>query len=168
MATDDDLSKYGEIFSTELMDELKESSDLARALIPIGEISPIMVNIPGVPAPDINVWQLCDGSEITNPDSPLRTIGGTQRFTPDLRGRYIKVASALGESGDLGGENDTELFNHAHGGKTGTFTSPEDVDQDNVLREAAFVHDHTIAEAFPDPVNVEPPFFVVKFYMRIQ
>jgi len=167
---DDDRAKFGEITSQELATELGDNIDFMNLLIPIGEVTPILVGLSGVPPVDANIWQECNGSKITNPNSPLKTIGGIERFTPDMRDRYIKVPTIFGESGDTGASN-TKALLHDHGGVTGTFTSPEGVDQSTILgslREAAQTHTHPIQNAFVAPVNIEPPFMTVKFFMRIQ
>lgn len=57
-------------------------------LVPIGSIVYIQTNQIGGGTPDPNVWQFCDGSEIVNPNSPIRSIGLNQRFTPDMRSRF--------------------------------------------------------------------------------
>jgi len=165
---DDDRALYGIIASQELAGELAQNIDAMNLLIPMGEVVPIVTGITGVPPVDANVFQECNGSEITNPNSPLRTIGGVQHFTPNMIDRYIKIPAVFGQSGQVGGVNETSAFNHDHLGVTGDFTTGEDVDQSSALREAAQVHNHPIAEAFPNPVNIEPDFVTVKFFMRIQ
>jgi len=165
---DDDRAEFGIIASQELAGELSQNISAMDLLIPLGEVVPIATGIAGVPTPDPNVWQECNGSEITNPNSPLRSIGGTQRFTPDMVDRYIKVPTIFGESGLTGGENETDDLEHDHEGVTGDFTSAEDVDQSSALQESAFVHNHTISTELSGPINIEPPFVTVKFFMRIQ
>jgi len=164
---DDDKALFGIISSQELATELAANITLMDLLIPIGEIVPILVGLAGVPTPDPNVFQECNGSEITNPNSPLRTIGGSQKFTPNMLNRYLKVPTVFGQSGEVGGVNIATVFDHDHLGVTGTFTSPEGVDQDNDLQESAFVHAHLISSSLGS-VAVDPPFVGVKFYMRIQ
>jgi len=164
---DDDRALFGVISSNELATELAENITLMDLLIPLGEIVPILVGLTGVPAVDANVFQLCDGSEITNANSPLRTIGGSQKFTPNMSNRYIKVPTVFGQSGQVGGVNVETGLSHDHFGITGDFTSPEAVDQDDDLQESAFIHAHPIAVGLSS-IPVEPPFIGVKFYMRIQ
>lgn len=164
---DDDL-QFGDIISNEVKTSLKNTIDFLSAMVAIGEIAPIMTNIPGVPTPDPNIWQECNGSEITNENSPLRTVGATINTTPDMREHYIKVPLIFGTSGVPGGENDTYLFRHDHGGLSGGHVAPDDVDSGNDLDEAVGTHYHTISYDFNFLVNVEPPFYTVKFFMRIQ
>lgn len=163
----DDLN-YGSIISYEVATELKDNIDLLSLVVPIGEIVPIAVDIPGVPTPDPNIFQECNGLEITNENSPLRSIGDQIRFVPDMRERYVKIPITFGESGVAGGLNDSYIFRHNHGGKTGTHSAPEDGDPSSSQRMAARVHDHAIDYDFDYPMNVEPPFYTLKWFMRIQ
>ena len=166
---DDDDLEFGDVVSNEIKLSLKNTIDYLSAIVAIGEIAPIMTNIPGVPTPDPNIWQECNGSEITNENSPLRTVGDTINTTPDMREHYIKVPLIFGTSGVPGGENDTFLFRHDHAGRTGEHINPDDdVDSGDDDDEAVGSHSHTIAFDFDFQVNVEPPFFTVKFFMRIQ
>ena len=163
----DDL-EYGDIVSFEVSSQLKDNIDLLSLVVPVGEITPIMVGITGVPTPDSNIWQECNGSEIVNENSPLRTIGNEQNFTPDLRERYIKVPIIFGQSGQIGGLNNTFIFRHNHAGVTGAHEAPEDGDPSNDQRMAEPFHTHTIQFDFNFSINIEPPFFTVKWFMRIQ
>ena len=166
---DDNNVDFGSIVSFELKEQLKEGIDFMDLVIPVGEIVSILTGIPGVPDPDPNVWQECNGSEIVNPGSPLRSIGGQQYFTPDMTNRYIKVPEIFGQSGQPGGFNSTFFFRHRHAGVTGVHNTPEDVDHSSVAREAAFSHAHPINYSFDGaPVNIEPPYYTVKWFMRIQ
>ena len=165
---DEDDLEFGDIVSYELATIIKDNIDLLSLAVPTGEVVPIMVGIPGVPTPDANIWQECNGSEIINENSPLRTIGGVQRFTPDLRERYIKVPQIFGQSGDEGGLNDSYIFRHNHAGVTGGFVAPEDGDPSGSQFMTAINHAHTIDYSFDFATNVEPPHFTVKWFMRIQ
>lgn len=165
---DEDDLQFGDVISFELATILKNNIDLLSIAVPVGEVVPIMTGIPGVPTPDSNIWQECNGSEITNENSPLRTIGATQRFTPDLRNRYIKVPQIFGESGVDAGFNDNFIFRHDHAGVTGGFTAPEDGDSSSNQFRTASNHAHTIDYSFDFAFNVEPPFFTVRWFMRIQ
>jgi len=164
---DDDKALFGIISSFELAGDLATNVVAMNLLIPLGEIVPILTGLPGVPTPDPNIFQVCDGGEITNPNSPLRTIGGVQRFVPDMRDRFIKVPSVFGQSGETGGVKEFNLA-HDHGGRTGDFTSGIDVDQSSAVPAASAVHDHEIEEALSASFNIEPPFTTVRYFMRIQ
>lgn len=165
---DSDDVKFGKVISEEVSAQLKDSIDLLSASIPIGEICPIMTNIPGVDNPNPDIWQECVGDEITNPNSPLRSIGGIQRFTPDMRERYLKVPAVAGNAGVPFGLNDNYIFRHNHGGFTGTHTSPSDVEKGGNRSSSDLHHNHVVNYSFDYPVNVEPPFYTLKWFMRIQ
>jgi len=162
-----DLS-FGDVVSYEVATDFKENIDLLTLMVPVGEIFPIMVGIVGVAYPDSNIFQECNGSEIVNANSPLRSIGGQKRYTPNMIDRYIKVPTAFGESGNVGGFNNSWIFRHNHAGLTGTVTSPEDGDASSSQDMTAMSHNHTISYDFDHAVNVEPPFMTVKYFMRIQ
>jgi hypothetical protein len=162
-------SDFGDVISVELAEAMRKNLDFLRAVCAIGEVAPIMVNIPGVPLPNPNYFQECNGSEITNENSPLRSLGLTQYFTPDMRDRYIYITKIGGQNaGTQGGANTTYDFKHNHGGYTGSVGTNHSSRHSNESREAAFTHNHTIAFSHADPINMEPPFYTVKFYMRIQ
>lgn len=165
---DDDLTEFGRIVSQELATLIKENIDYLHASIPVGQVCPIMVNIPGVATPDPAVWQLCDGSEITHPSSPLRSTGGNTHFTPNLTDRFVRFVTTVGESGTSGGANTTTAFSHSHGGWTGEWESPEDADPSNNAQNTSITHRHTIANDLTTPINMEPEYFILKFFMKIQ
>ena len=165
---DSDDLKFGNIISYEVATELKENIDLFSLLVPVGEVIPILVDIPGVPTPDSNIFQECNGSEITNENSPLRTVGAIQKFTPDMRDRYIKVPQVFGQSGNLGGLNNSYIFRHNHGGATGSHIAPEDGDASNQQQSTKPDHAHLVSYSFDFQTNVEPPFYTLKWFMRIQ
>ena len=163
------ISNFGDIVSIELAESLRVNIDFLQNVCAIGQIAPIMVDLPGVPDPDINYWQECNGSEITNENSPLRSLGENRHYTPDMRERFIMMVKPNSQdAGSLAGENNTYAFKHHHGGYTGSVGSNSDSDHSHSAREAAFSHNHTIAFDFNYPVNVEPPFYTVKFSMSLQ
>lgn len=168
MKIDDNRADFGSIVSSELKEELKEGIDYLDLVIPVGECVPFLTNVPGVPTPDSDIFQECNGSEIIHPASPLRSQGSQQNFTPDMRNRYVKVPAVFGQAGQVGGQNATWLFRHNHGGVTGTHGSPTDVDHSGAAREAAFGHNHTIGYSFNFAMDVQPPFYTLKWFMRIQ
>jgi len=164
----DQITEYAKILSQELATTIHYNSLLLNTIIPIGSVIPIMTNIPGVPAPDLNIFQECDGSEITNENSPLRSIGGENRYVPNLIEHYLRVPSTFGLSGQNGGVNDSTLFAHNHGGVTGYQENDEDGDPSGDEFMAARRHRHGINSDLVNPLNVEPPYFTVRFFMRIQ
>lgn len=160
-----DWTKYAKIFSQELATAIYNNNVWLNALIPVGMVIPIMTNIPGVASPDPNIWQECDGAEITNENSPLRSFGGVQYFTPNLIDKYIRVPTSFGFAGLDGGVNAYD-FTHNHGGYTNLHEHPEGMDHSNSANRAKIYHNHTM-ESDLGLINMEPPFFTVRFFMRI-
>lgn len=162
---DDNYSKYGKIVATELLQTIKAAIDYINAAVPVGEMVPIMTNIPGVVI-NPKIWQECDGSEITDADSPLHSLPGSPRFTPNMTDRYVKFPS-IGLVGLTGGQNFRTDLGHSHGGRTGStgYGDNNDTDSDHF---GSTDHYHTIATDLNAPVNCEPPYYTVKFFMRIQ
>lgn len=166
---DNDRGDFGTIGSFQAAEEFRAGLDFLSLVIPVGEVVAIIVGIPGVPTPDPNIFQECDGSEIVNPGSPLRSIGDDFRFVPDMRDRYAKIPQIFGQSGQAGGKNNLNILRHDHGGITGDYVTPEGADVSNETREPAFRHRHEIDYSFDDgPINVEPPYYTLKWFMRIQ
>lgn len=163
---DDNLTEFGDIFSQELATFIKDNITYIQKSIPVGQVIPILTHIPGVPAPNPNIWQECNGSEITNPNSPLRSTGDLKRFTPDMRDRYIRAATVIGESGQVVGEN-AQSLSHNHGGQTGVYVTPENADSGGA-RNVSFGHSHPIGSDLTTPISMEPAFYTVKFFMKIQ
>lgn len=164
---EDLLAEFGDVVASEMLDELRKNMDFMSSFCPVGAVVPILTGFPGVPAPDSNIFQECDGSEITNPNSPLRSQGSSTRFVPDMRNRYIRMPKLFGLSGNAGGENATLKFKHNHGGRTNTVGVGGAI-RGGYNKRHARSHSHAIKTSFPNPVNVEPPYYTVRFYMRIQ
>ena len=168
---DDDQGKFATIMSHELATLIQQNIAYLAASIPIGHIAPIMVNIPGVPTPDPNVWQLCDGSEITNPFSPLASVGINQRYTPDLRNKYPRCA--LLETTNPTGGTQTYDAEHDHGGVTGDTTPTPNVYWEGGLfgphdRRKGDLHNHDLGNALADDIVVDyPAHLKVNAYMKI-
>ena len=107
-------------------------------LSPIGTIIFINTNQYGGGQPNFALWQICDGSEITNPNSPIRSIGLNQRFTPNLKDRYLKGANAS----NLNPTGGSQLHNLAHGHSTGGPSAEGGGMQDKGDRRRRETHDH--------------------------
>lgn len=164
---DDLYGNFGKIKSRELAAEVKTATDLIYAMIPVGSIHPILVHVPGCPLPDPNIWQECNGSEITNPNSPLRSQPGQPRYTPDMRERYLRITQSLGQVGFTGGVNSYSGFGHSHG--IGSWSSPENADSSKSGTQNTMLdHSHGMSSDLNGTYDFEPEFYVLKFYMRIQ
>lgn len=115
---DDNMTDAGDIVSVEVFQQLAQNCNYLIDSMPIGSIVPICVGLTGVPTPNPDIWQECDGSVITNQNSPMH--GQT---VPDHRGRYLKGQSSTGTIGFYGGSN-TKTLTHGHGGGTGDTWKP--------------------------------------------
>lgn len=165
----DNVANFSDVVSYNLAGSMKLNIDFLQGVCAVGMIAPILTGLPGVPEPDSNIWQLCDGSEITNENSPLRSLGANLHYTPNMIDRFVMMVKPGGQSsGTLGGENNTFALRHNHGGYTGSVGTNGNGRHSHSQREAAFSHNHTIAQDFIFAVNFEPPYYTVKFYMRIQ
>jgi len=163
--SEDDL-KFGRIYSNDFATSLYNNAIILNSMIPLGMVVPIMTNIVGVPEPDPNMWQECNGNEIINENSPLRTVGEVRNYTPNLIESYIKIPTSFGLSGTEGGINIFK-FTHNHTGHTPNHENPTNVDPDHQLGQAAHFHNHPVNNDLSE-FNIEPPYQTVKFYIRIQ
>lgn len=143
--------------------KMAQNINLLGEMAKIGSIRQIQLNQIGVPAPDPTIWQLCDGEEITSPTSPLRTMGMVQRFTPDLRGRFVRGATNA-ISNSFGG-SDAAATSHAHGGSTGNVGGTikgEEGDEKAARKD----HNHNIESNLNDSPN-NPTHQILAFYLKI-
>lgn len=162
---EEELVKFGAVHSKELATTLRLNMALLYNMIPVGSIHPIMTNLAGDPDP--NRWQLCDGSEILHPNSPLRSVAGSPRFTPNMSDKFIRITTSLGVVGNTGGVKDFSGFGHSHSTNTvGSAGQSTDSDKSG----ACYVHDHShgINGDLYGTYYMEPPFVMLRYYMRIQ
>ena len=96
----------------ELLKKMAMNNNYLLNLMPVGAIIFVNGSQSGVTLPDINYWQLCDGSEITNPNSPIRTIGIFQRFTPNLFEKFPRGSNDT-INNNSGGTH-THNLDHTH------------------------------------------------------
>lgn len=157
---DDDLSNYGELVSVEAFSAITKNLNYLIDSMPVGSIIPILAGMPGVPTPDPRLWQLCDGSMITEQRSELH-----DNPTPDFKDRYSKGADSPGLAGQTGGANE-KSFNHDHGGIT-SFYDNADNSEFGVNFLTFHPHAHLISFDLPGTNNVEPSHFRVLHYIKI-
>lgn len=96
----------------EIIRKLIRNNNFLLDLAPIGTIIFVNINQQGGGQPNSNYWQICDGSEITNPNSPLRSIGLNLRYTPDFKDRYPCGADTTTVN-NFGGTH-THMLQHQH------------------------------------------------------
>ncbi len=68
---DDDITEYGDLVSVEMFQAIADNINHLIDGAQPGKIMMIATGITGVPDPDPKIWQLCDGSLITEPSSPM-------------------------------------------------------------------------------------------------
>ncbi len=166
---DDNLAEFGDIVSWELAKALRANIDALYASVPVGEICPILTDVPGVEI-DPNIWQECNGTAITLATSPLRGTESTPRLTPDMSDRYMKVPSA-DPVGTYGGFNTFNGFGHNHGGVTGVHDAPQGADwsdSGDAQYNVAAHHAHGIPWQTVGDENMEPRYYTLKFFIKIQ
>ena len=142
-------------------------------LAPIGEIVYINVNLSGQPDPDR--WQICDGSEITNPKSPLKTDPNppnTQRFVPDLRNTYARFSPNTTSNNIVNSTSPSAVgsqfhaLSHNHGG-TGSAGGGGGLD-DDPERLSGGSHAHGIVSNFSSAEFIDSPAYVFfNAYMKV-
>lgn len=147
------------------------NSNFLGDLVPIGTIQMVNINQVGVAPLSPNVWQLCDGNEIVHPDSPLRTIGFNQNFTPNIDEKYVRNAPAV--TGNSVGGSWTFALGHNHGGLTGARDPAVVVNYDNWTDDSAnsagLPHQHSIHTALGTDITIDyPQWFKVAAYLKIQ
>jgi len=123
----------------------------------IGSIANIQINQVGVSAPNSSIWQLCDGSEIVDPGSPLRTIGLTTRFTPDYDLKFLRIDDTVDEN-PVGG-SDTFNLTHDHGGQTTGLTPVQPVlgNTGSDRKNHDPFHEHGISDDLTSPIAIDSP-----------
>jgi hypothetical protein len=134
-------------------------------LMPLGSIVALQTNQPGGGTPDPNIYQFCDGSEITNSNSPIRSIGLNQRFVPDLRAKFPRAANNLLTNPISG----TWEHNLAHGHGTGGPSSiGATITANKGDRRRRDVHNHSVPDQYASPTIIETPAYIAyNFYMKI-
>lgn len=103
---------FGRTVSEETIRKFIENSNMLAELAKIGSIVAINTAIPGVPSPNAQILQPANGSEILNGDSPLRSDLITQRYTPNLDGKFLRGAPDT-VSNPTGGSTTVDL-QHEH------------------------------------------------------
>lgn len=155
---------YPHTVSEEVVRKLAHNMNLLGKLCPLGSIRAIQLNQHGVQAPDPILLQLCDGSEITNPISPLRTVGLAQKFTPNMTGRMVRGAPDT-VSNNFGG-NFTIDLSHDHNGNTG-LSGGSIKGEEGDEKTSRQNHRHPIVTDMSNVEPVNPCSQLLAFYMKV-
>jgi hypothetical protein len=158
---DDALTTEGNLVSVETFTAIANGLAYLQDSMPVGTEVVVLTGFPGVPTPNPQIWQLCDGSLVTNQNSPLRNQNTPNRASTG----FLHRGAAAGQVGLTGGTN-TKDFTHAHGGLTGVFTPrPNNLDEEDVFNEG-IAHAHGIFQDL-SVRNVEPPNIRLNHYIKI-
>jgi hypothetical protein len=155
---------YKSSITQEVIRKLIHNSNFLQDLAPVGTIIFVNTNQLGGGQPNSAFWQLCDGSEITNPQSPLRSVGLNLRRTPDLKDLYPRGAEFSNTNPTAGSHNHNLSHSHSTGGASadgGGLKKKGD-------RRRRNPHSHALAAQYNNPIVIEAPAYLyVVAYMKI-
>lgn len=159
---DDDDTNHGDLLSVELFAKIADNVNYLIDSNPVGKVIMVLYGLTSVPLPDPNYWQLCDGSPIIDPLSPL--VGFN---TPDYTdvGRFLRGFSTLGQVGNFSGSH-TKNLSHSHGGATGADMTDQ-CDNDNDFF-GGVAHVHSITPNLGSAINFEPPHTRILHFIKIR
>lgn len=168
---DDNVADPGDLISVEAFQVVAHNiNNLIDSMTP-GTIIPVLTGFSGVPIPNPELWQLCDGSPITNVDSPLRGQNTPNYIEPEVGtsgGRYMRGYINAGTIGNYGGANLHSLAHNHNGG----FTEYKDTPLANADTDDDFMsvlgHRHAIGVGLPALINFEPEYVCVSHYLKIK
>lgn len=152
--------------SEDTVKKLIHNTNLLRALMPIGLLKAVHFNIPGSRIPPESIFQICDGAEITDPNSPLN--GSSTQNTPDMEDRLVRGGSDDTELGNEAGGNATADLTHTHA--TGNYVS---AGGNNILAEgdnhfsAWPSHHHGNLTNGLSTISLYPRHLKVAFFLKI-
>jgi hypothetical protein len=152
----------------EVMKKLIANFNFVGNLLPVGAVIFVNVNNVGVSIPNPNVWQECNGSKITHPDSPLRSVGVDEKFTPNLQNKYVRCATQTLTTLPTGGNQSFDL-EHDHLGGTGNDDPPgPDAYESSGDRRIRVTHSHSIDSDLQTTITVDAPAYMrLVAYMKI-
>lgn len=139
--------------SEEVIRKMAQNCNSLSLLCPVGMVVGAAINIPGCPNVDSNLYQYCDGTEITNATSPLKSDNITHYFTVNMQGVFVR--GALLESANNFVGNVSVDISHDHGGATGGHTEFLDPQSGSDWAGGDQTHAHAISL---DLVNANPDF----------
>jgi hypothetical protein len=152
----------------EVIRKLIRNNNFLLDLAPVGTIIFVNSNQLGGGQPSSSFWQVCDGSEITNPNSPLRSLGLNLRYTPNLKNKYPCGAEFENSNPEYGSHEHQLAHSHSTGGASSQGGGLEEKG-DKRRREP---HSHTLRTQYNNqndaPTIVESPAYIYYIaYMKI-
>lgn len=169
---DDQELSYKRPVSEETVRKLIQNTNMLGSLALIGSVRAVAVNTPGVPLPSTAQFQLADGTQITDTNSPLQATSGHPRATPKLNDKYIRGASSPTSNADTGdldpGTSRTRDLSHTH--NTGFVFSPivgEEGDERKAYDQDHLNHNHGIVSDLSDADPIELANVQTAYYLKI-
>lgn len=149
----------------ETVRKIAQDVNMLRQLVPVASIRGIQIGFGGLALPNSTIWQVCDGGEITDPDSPLNT--DLTQNTPDMQNRFVRGADDGTTAGSEAGGAAVVALNHTHviGNHTAQF--PLTLDNNNVRDGIKHVHSHPLQEDLPEEATLDPKNVQVVFFLKI-
>jgi len=131
--------------------------------IPIGFLLPFHrdlqpVSGPALPDPTSDIWQFCDGTVISDSDSPI-----DGQAVPDLRSSFLKGTS--GTQFVTGGQETISLFHDHITGFTDNRQPDTQADNNNDL-QSGIVHNHPVTNDLSLLEDIVPLHIEYHIYMR--
>jgi hypothetical protein len=154
---------FGTTICPALWKKAAELAEYVNKSYPIGMLMFFNASQSNIPAqPDPLFWQFCDGSAVTNTNSPL--LG---QILPDFRNKFFRHPST-GETFLSQGGADSVSVAHDHGGMTGLASDWDSLNLDNGpwRAQAIGMHQHTIA-ASSGSVTTIPAYHELQVFVRI-
>lgn len=150
----------------DLIKKLCQNINMLGELAVIGAIECFDINQAGANSPEATIFQLADGGEITNVDSPLRSSGPTTRLTPDTRNRYIRGATGATTSGNELGGAATVSLQHNHT-PTSSVTYPLVGNAGSDGYGGPATHHHDVANELSAAEPLEEAYVMTAMYLKI-
>lgn len=153
--------------SDETVRKIIQNINMLSKLAEIGQIISVAVNQPGVSTPSPLQFQQCDGSEITQENSPLQSTSGSPKFTPDTRDFFLRGAPDESTNGQTA-PNLTTNLQHAH--STSTIVQPrvgEGGDERHAYSDSDLPHNHPLSDDLNPAEPIDPANLKIVHYLKI-
>lgn len=151
----------------EVVRKIIQNVNMLNELAKIGQLIAVAVNQPGVEIPSPDQFQQCDGADIVHPNSPLQSVGGYHRITPNMKRRFPRGAQS--EESNPGTAVDlTNDMRHTHTtgfvcvGKVG-----EDGDERHAYSDYNLCHNHGVDVDLEANDPISPRHLKVVMYLKI-
>ena len=152
----------------ELLHKMVANNNFLLDLMPIGTIIYFNDNQSQGISLNSTVWQYCDGSEINNPISPIRSMGIFQNFVPDFRNRYPRCANTESVNNSGGSFEHNILHTHSIGAAGGGGGGLDNETKGPGDQRHGPPHNHGLQTNFASPTEIIAPQYVyLNAYMKV-